>query len=217
MAEIEISRLLQSVRFDGPVLDMGFGHGVVANAIIKKVGHCAVVEESFELVAHAQQIFGERINMYHSSFEEFHPRERFATVLGTAVLHHVSDPLAVLERIKSWLAPGGKLLVTTPNAESIHRANAVARGWESDLSSVSSTGKQMGVVRTFTSPQLKELIQRAGFSIVQQHPSFLKFVPYAEMAQLTTPQLDSLFDIASLCPTDLHATIIFEATLPSGD
>lgn len=211
--EIEISRVLRSVGVEGPVLDMGYGHGVVAETVIAQHDHCTVVEISSALVEHAERTFGRQIDVYHSSFEEFSPPEKFRTVLATAVLHHVSDPLLVLKRIRSWLLPGGTLLVTVPNAESIHRAIGVAQGWEPNLRSISITGRQMGVVRTFTSSELKGLIQEAGFSEVQQLPSFLKFLTYEQMSSWSEKHLKLLFDIAALSPMNLHATLIFRATL----
>lgn len=213
MHEIEIQKLIDSLEISGPVLDMGFGHGVLTKALVERFSTCAVVEKSSALVAEANRLFGSRLEVHHSSFETFSPSSKFNTVFAAAVLHHVDNPLAVLRRVRSWLHPEGKVIVTVPNSESIHRAIAVATGLERDLSSISRTGKQMGVIRTFNSTQLEDLINRAGFFNAVQHPSFVKFLPYSEMVEFTESQLESLFALAELAPKKFHASIVFEASM----
>lgn len=46
-------------------------------------------------------------------------QKRFSSVIMSETLEHFSDPAQVLGTVKSFLAPGGRLLITYPNAFSI--------------------------------------------------------------------------------------------------
>ena len=52
--------------------------------------------------------------------------ETFDTIVGLAIIEHVRNPREWLEDLKSLLAPGGKIILTTPHLsmESIHRAGS---------------------------------------------------------------------------------------------
>lgn len=52
-----------------------------------------------------------------SSVEAFQPEAPLDAITMSHVLEHVPDPIAVLNRIKTWLAPGGTLHVRVPNVD----------------------------------------------------------------------------------------------------
>jgi len=51
--------------------------------------------------------------------EDFECRERFDVIMLLNLIEHVADPVAVLARMKALLAPGGQILVKTPNHDSL--------------------------------------------------------------------------------------------------
>ena len=51
--------------------------------------------------------------------EEFESDRKFDLILLLNLIEHVDDPVAVLTRMRALLAPGGKILVKTPNHDSI--------------------------------------------------------------------------------------------------
>ena len=48
-------------------------------------------------------------------FAAHDPEEKFDTIVGLAVIEHVPDPKAWLEEMKRRLAPGGRMVLTTPH------------------------------------------------------------------------------------------------------
>jgi SAM-dependent methyltransferase len=55
-------------------------------------------------------------HVYHANAESFHLAERFDTIVAGELLEHLCNPGLFLQRVKEHLAPGGKLLLTTPYA-----------------------------------------------------------------------------------------------------
>ena len=48
---------------------------------------------------------------------ETDPGERFDLVFANQIIEHLVYPLKLVGRLASWLKPGGRLVVTTPNGE----------------------------------------------------------------------------------------------------
>lgn len=210
---LEIERILEFVDVRAPMLDLGVGHGVVIEALLEKFGECHVVEGSARLAARASSRYGSQVEVHRSYFEDFQPHQRFRTIFATAVLHHSKDPELLLQRIGSWLHPDGRMVLSVPNASSIHRVLAVGLGLQSSLSDISDTGVKSGVVRTFTPEEISDLVVRSGFTIVQRIPSFLKFDAYGRMSPVDSMLARRFFDAARLTSPDFHATTIFECKL----
>ena len=64
----------------------------------------------------------------HSLFEDFDPSSKFDTIVMEHILEHVDQPVQLLQRIKEWLAPEGRILLGVPNGSSIHRLAATKMG-----------------------------------------------------------------------------------------
>lgn len=66
------------------------------------------------LAAEGYRVFAERVEECRGI-----PEASLDLVTMFHVIEHVADPAAVVERIASWLAPGGVLAVETPNVDSL--------------------------------------------------------------------------------------------------
>jgi trans-aconitate methyltransferase len=209
LTEIEIAHILNELSLAPPFLDLGFGHGAVADAIIKKFGECSVVEASPRLVQQARSRFDGKITVYPGYFEEVELSATFSTIFATGVLHHVSEPVNVLERIVRFLSPGGKIIVSVPNGHSIHRALGVIFGIQDSLLSQTATGAKSGVSRVMAPNDLHEVISKAGLHVTSYVSSYVKILSNAQMSSFSREQLELLFQVARTTPTELHANLIF--------
>jgi 2-polyprenyl-3-methyl-5-hydroxy-6-metoxy-1,4-benzoquinol methylase len=90
------------------------------------------------------------------------------------VLEHISDPVYILRKIIGWLKPGAVLLVSVPNAKSIHRLVAVQMGLLSSEYELNSRDLELGHYRVYDKKQLLEHAKEAGFSILESGGYFLK-------------------------------------------
>ena len=91
----------------GRVLDVGCGTGSACDWI-DAAQYCGVEPDAASLAGARQAHPGFRF------LESLPVGERFDTVLALAVLEHGEDPAALLRQLASHLAPGGRIVATTP-------------------------------------------------------------------------------------------------------
>ena len=93
------------------VLELGYGEGVITRMLIDAGRHVTLVEGSGLLHEAFVKEFGGRATAVHALFEEYSPAAPFDAVIASHVLEHVDDPVALLRRMRDWLAPDGRLVV----------------------------------------------------------------------------------------------------------
>jgi 2-polyprenyl-3-methyl-5-hydroxy-6-metoxy-1,4-benzoquinol methylase len=116
--------------------------------------------------------------------EQVEPEGRFDHVVATNLLHEVGDPLALLGRIRGWLAPGGRVHATLPNPRSLHRVVALEMGLIDRLDALSDRGAQFGTRRALDGDALAALATEAGLKVRERSGIFLKPLPNDAMAEL---------------------------------
>ncbi|MCC6217392.1 MAG: class I SAM-dependent methyltransferase [Polyangiaceae bacterium] len=90
----------------GAVLDFGGGNGALLATFVEHGYRAGVVD----YVPHAVP----GVERLGSTLDEVPPEQRFDVVLASHVLEHLAAPVAVLERLRDRLAPGGVLVVEVP-------------------------------------------------------------------------------------------------------
>lgn len=189
------------------ILEMGFGEGVITQELINKGYKHELLEGSGTLVARAKKIYGAKIKIHHSLFEDFSPRKEYDFILGLHVLEHVRNPDEVVQKVFSWLKPGGKVVVVVPNSESLHRRLAVALKLQPFLSSLSKRDEMVGHLRVFSLAELKELLLRNGFRIDREFGYFLKTVPNGMMTGYSQELLVEMVHISEHLAPELLANV----------
>jgi SAM-dependent methyltransferase len=162
-ANIGLLRLLG--RAEGRVLDLGSGSGAMAPAL-RSIGAttvvgvdpseaaCAVAEPAYDMLATAAV---EQLEL------PLIGGEKFDVVVIADVLEHLVDPWAVLTKVRGWMAPGGRVAISTPNLTYIRiLAGLVLR----DQFSYAPDGGIMDVthLRWFTRSTMDDALERTGFS-----------------------------------------------------
>lgn len=99
-------------------LDIGGGTGWILDVLKKtdkRIGDTQVVDIDEKAKAIAEQ----NGHAYHQGvIETFKTEKRFHLILMLNLIEHVVDPLAVLQNAQSLLAPGGVIVIKTPNTDS---------------------------------------------------------------------------------------------------
>ena len=108
---------LMSLRKDDQVLDLGCGNGGIAGALLNKGFDVYGVDASITGIQKANQLFPGRF--FVANFEnQLLPAELdgkiFDCVISTEVIEHLYSPRSLLRVAKESLAPGGRLIITTP-------------------------------------------------------------------------------------------------------
>ena len=189
------------------VLEMGFGEGTITGALMDHGYDAELVEGSSVLCDKARELFGTRLPVHCSYFEQFTPARRYNRVLALHVLKHVVEDAAVVEKMHDWLAPEGKVIAIVPNAESLHRQLAVMMGLQPQLDSLSTRDFLVGHQRVYNISDFVELFERSGFEVVEKFGYFVKTVPNGMMTSWKPELIRSLTHISDQLPLHLLANI----------
>ena len=102
----------------GRLLDVGCGSGLFLSRMRDLGWDVIGVELDPKAVRVAQEEYGLNVqqrNLHDAGF----PDNSFDVVTLSHVIEHVADPVELLKECRRVLKPGGKLVVTTPNCESL--------------------------------------------------------------------------------------------------
>jgi 2-polyprenyl-3-methyl-5-hydroxy-6-metoxy-1,4-benzoquinol methylase len=136
--------------------------------------------------------YGEAVTGYVSLFEDFAPGRQFDTLIMGHILEHVADPVAILLRAHSWLKKDGVVVITVPNAGSLHRMVGVAMGMLPDIHSFSPGDIALGHRRVYDRSLLRKDVEAAGFQCGLLTGVVLKPLSNAQMDSWT-PELRSAY------------------------
>jgi SAM-dependent methyltransferase len=154
--------LLDAVGTGNRVLDVGCSSGYLARPLAER-GNTIVGLELDPVAASAAEEFCELVLVGDVETMEL-PLEpgSFDVVLGGDVIEHLRDPAATLARLRPFLRPGGRVVLSTPNV-----AN-----WAIRLSLLSGRWRytDRGILdrshtHLFTRATLTETLERAGFRV----------------------------------------------------
>jgi 2-polyprenyl-3-methyl-5-hydroxy-6-metoxy-1,4-benzoquinol methylase len=153
----------------GRVLDLGCSPGHLAMALTKAGFEVQGVDLNAVWLAKYAPGWAERLRITHVDIEQERlpfPDESFDLVIFTEVLEHiaVTDPRVVLQEIRRVLAPGGRMLLSTPNVANLSNVAALIRGenvfWPPEI----FYGSVDRHNREYAPHELLELVERAGFA-----------------------------------------------------
>lgn len=99
------------------IADIGCGAGAFLDFVSGVAGRCIAIEPSQTF----QQTLGAKGYTVYPYAAEAHAAEsgQIDFAVSFSVLEHVADPLGLLRDVRQLLAPGGRLVLSTPNADDI--------------------------------------------------------------------------------------------------
>jgi len=94
-------------------LDLGCGSGLLVTELAKHYRHVIGVDMSYNMleIAHARRN-APNIDYILADIEQLSLPEQFDYIISKNVFHHVTNIAVIIARIKSWLKPGGRLMIT---------------------------------------------------------------------------------------------------------
>lgn len=153
-------------------LEMGSAEGEMTQFIKNDFKSLTIIEGAKELL---DKIPNEaNICKVHSLFEDYQPEKKFDTIIMEHILEHVESPDVLLKKVKTWLAPNGRLFIGVPNGNSIHRLVAVKMGLLTNSCELNERDHAVGHRRVYTSNTLREVITNCGLNIVEMGGVFFK-------------------------------------------
>lgn len=129
--QLQMQALLRWVRAESPdartLLDVGAGAGYLVGEAQRQGLDAIGIEPSVSLASHARHESGARVlqgTLPHPALG----RRSFDVVTLVDVIEHVSDPVELLHECAQRTAPGGVVLVVTPDVRSV-AARLLGRQW----------------------------------------------------------------------------------------
>jgi len=157
------------------MLELGLGHGFTAPIFAPYFRRHVVVEGSSAVIQNFRRKYPDvRTEIVRDLFERFETSERFDAIVMGFVLEHVEDPVALIKRYKRYLAPGGKLFIAVPNAQSLNRRLGFVAGLLDDLHQLSANDLALGHRRYYTLASLTAEAAKAGCRVERAEGIYLK-------------------------------------------
>lgn len=111
-------RLLDVGCATGALLSVAAARGWEAEGLELGLASAAYVRDRLGLVVHTSSLF------------DFTPDPRgHDAITLLEVIEHLEEPMAALRRVAEWIRPGGTLLISTPNFDSLYRRLHGPRWW----------------------------------------------------------------------------------------
>lgn len=165
----EFDRLLEGLEWTGGerVLDIGCGQGNQTLLLAKRAGHVTGLDPNPDFVADARRfagMMGGRVNadfravaLENAGFDD----AVFDLVFSICVIEHIPNHEEVLAESLRVLKPGGRMIFSVDSLEAID-----------DSALIEAHRQAHGVCRYFRADDLKELLERTGFTDVEVFPIF---------------------------------------------
>lgn len=155
------------------ILDVGCAQATLA-LLLAEAGHEVTaldIRPHFLDYARSRYEKG-RIAFVAANVMEYATESRFDLIFANQVIEHLVYPERLLERLVGWLAPGGRLVVTTPNGAYVKsRLPTLAElGDRKALESRQFFGDGDGHFFAYHGTELRRLFAQAGLAEVRVEP-----------------------------------------------
>lgn len=180
-------------------LEVGPASGYMTKYLVKEFETLDLVEGSEELLNQIPDY--PNVSKNHAMIEEFEPTKKYDTIIMSHVLEHVHDPVAILQRIRTWLKDDGVFLVAVPNAKSIHRMVAVQMGLLKNEYELNERDHSLGHYRVYDTANLKKDVLAAGYSIIEAGGYYLKPLTNGQIEKNWTPEMiEGFYNVGKFFP-----------------
>lgn len=193
----------------GQTLEVGCADGYLAKSLAKYTTHITGIDGSKKLIERAKRRRIKNATFIHSLFEEYEPQIKFDYIILCDILEHVIDPVNLLKFSRKWLKGNGKILIISPNANSIHRQIGLLAGMINDVHELNATDMKVGHRRIYDSKILKKDIKKASLRIIKEDGFFLKPLSDSQMEDLQDEVINAFYLIGEQVPYDLLALLYF--------
>ena len=176
------------------LLEMGTSAGTVTKHLLPLADSLDIVEGSETGIQRTEELLGnpENLSYHHNLWEHFEPEQAYSDIVFVRGLEHVEEPVALLQQMKQWITPGGRIHIIVPNAHSLHRNVMVRTGELDHIKALRGRDYQVGHKRVYTKEELEADVNDASLSIPHSTGFFLKTLPTKRMGDITMDPEHSL-------------------------
>ncbi|AIJ04930.1 hypothetical protein JH146_0079 [Methanocaldococcus bathoardescens] len=187
------------------VIELGCGRGILTEKLVNVCQELLVVDGSEINIKYVRKKLENysNIKFYHSLWEDFEYNNKdISDVVFFSGLEHIDKDtgLKVLNKIKNWLAPNGKLHIVVPNAYSLHRRIAYYMGIIKDVHEFSERDRLLGHKKVYDKEILFNELRSSGYKILHWEGIFLKPFPNSMMMNLDEKIIRGLYEVGKELP-----------------
>ena len=200
---------------NGNLLELGSFKGEFTKRLVPFFNDITCVEASNEAVIVAKENLGSSVKIHNELFENVVLPTKYDNIILTHVLEHISDPIALLKKIKDeWLSDKGRLFVVCPNANAPSRQIAVKMGLISHNSAITNGEKEHGHYITYTFDTLERDLKKSKLNITYRSGIFFKPLANFQWDKIlqtdiiSKEYLDGCYELGQVYP-DLCSSLFF--------
>ena len=157
------------------MLELGLGHGYTTDIFTKHFEKYIVLDGSPAVIENFKKNYPDcTAQIVETYFEKYSSTEKFDIINLGFILEHIDNPYEILTRFKQFLAPGGNMFVSVPNAEVLNRRLGNLAGLLPDMTVLSDNDRLLGHKRYYTVETLTKEIEKAGYKLIRMEGIYLK-------------------------------------------
>jgi 2-polyprenyl-3-methyl-5-hydroxy-6-metoxy-1,4-benzoquinol methylase len=197
---------------NGRVLEMGCFKGEFTEILTNHFRDITVMEASSELLEYTKNRVRKDVKFIHTTFEVYDGGDKYDTIFLMHTLEHLDDPVGILQKIKGWLTPDGRLFLICPNANAPSRQIAVKMGLITHNAAITPAESEHGHRNTYSLDTLEREAYQAGLTTIHRGGIFFKalanyqFDKILQTDILSPEYLDGCYQLGMIYP-DLCASI----------
>lgn len=169
------------------ILDLGIGSGFSAIHFSRIVEDYTVLEGGTAIIKKFKNNYPavyEKTDIVETLFEEYVPSKAYDIIIMGCILEHVDDPLKLLKYYRGYLKQGGKMYLSVPNWEALHKKIAYYGHLIPDMHFLSERDYELGHQRSFSIETFKRLVTDADMECMRTEGIFLKPIATSQMERL---------------------------------
>lgn len=170
----------------GRMLELGYINNIWTTALLEAGGSVDILEAASNHVEKAREEFSgnSNVQVFHTLFEDYVPKEKYDTILMSGVIKHIPDDVGFLRKARAWLKPDGVVIACTQNSRSFHRRLGTYMGLELAPDAHNNRDKEVFNIHQYDRFKWRALFLEAGYEVEKVEGVFLKILSTEQMMYL---------------------------------
>lgn len=183
------------------VLEIGPAEGDMTNMLLRYFRNVSVLEGSRKFAGELKKRFEDRITIHEDLIESFQSEYKYDTIIMSHVLEHLARPVVTLGRVGTWMRKNGRLIISVPNGDSIHRHVGVKLGVLKEVDELNATDINIGHKRVYTPVKLRRTVETAGLIVKDFGGILIKPFSNRQMVNIcSNKMLKAFFELGNNFP-----------------
>ncbi len=182
------------------VLEIAPADGFYTQHLLGQFSSVTCIEASSDYCKILRNRYGSDIVLYEGFVEEVELDSTYDMIVCSHMLEHVPDPIKVLMQLSRWMHKDSRLIISVPNANSIHRIVAVQMGMLSHVKELNETDKKLGHYRVYDHNDLIGHVLSAGLEVDFVGGVFLKVLSNGQLEQWDETTIEGFYKAGKQLP-----------------